>query len=201
MKPSEKVKLMPSLITPVGVLSYPKLFKPELPYNPKPSDVPVYSTAILFTKEATESFEWGALQAAVVECAKEKWGARAEAMLRDKSIRVPFRTDLESKGYPSEYVVFLNAKANANSNRPAPQIVGPDKRLLTDQKEIYPGVRARLSLGVYPYDNSGNKGISFGLRNVQKVGDGDRLDTYSSPEQDFGKPVDEPAGGEFGFLG
>lgn len=191
---------MPSLVTPEGVLSYPKLFKAELPYNAKPTDVPEYSTLILFTKEATESAEWKALQAAVVACAREKWGERADAMLREKSIRVPFRTDVESKGYPPQYVAFMTVKTRKNDNRPAPQIVGPDKRQLADAREIYPGVRARLSLGVYAYDQSGNKGVSFGLRNVMKTGDGDRLDTYSSPEQDFGKPDAKAAAGEFDFL-
>lgn len=191
---------MASLITPEGVLSYPKLFKAELPFNAKPGDLPAYSTTILFTKGASESAEFQAIQAAVLACAREKWGARADAMIREKSVHLPFRTDVESKGYPSDYVVFLSAKAPEGGSRPKPQIVGRNGKPLTDTKEIYPGVRARLSLGVYAYDRNGNKGVAFGLRNVQKMGDGDRLDTYTTPEQDFGKPVDEPAG-EFDFLG
>jgi ssDNA-binding protein len=184
---------MASLMTPEnGVLNWPRLFQPALPKNAKPTDKPAYSTTILFTKEDTETAEYKALVAAVVACAKEKWGDRAEAMIREGSLRLPFRKDVASKGYPADFVSFINVRAVADPSKPPPQVISRSKKPITDPKEIYSGARARVTLGVYAYDVNGNKGVSFGLRNVQKTGDGKRIDAYTTADQDFGKLDDGP---------
>lgn len=168
---------MTSLITPECILDHPNLFKAKLPRNAKPGDKPKYNAVLLFTHEAMKAPEFAALQQAVLERAREEWGAKAEEFIRTGARKTPFRKDVEARGYdPKEIGGFINT--NATEDYP-PQVVGraADGQLavITDTREIYRGVRARVSLSCYAYDFNGVKGISFGLRNVLKVGDGPRL--------------------------
>lgn len=55
--------------------------------------------------------------------------------------------------------------------------------------EIYPGVWCRATITVYTYDNKG-KGYALGLMNVQKIGDGPRLDSRTNAADDFDDEVD-----------
>ena len=49
---------------------------------------------------------------------------------------------------------------------------------------IYPGMYARATVVVYSYDNK-SKGVSLGLMNLQKTGDGERLDSRTDAADDF----------------
>ena len=79
---------------------------------------------------------------------------------------------------------------NVRSKQP-PGIVsrfaGEDGRPLriTDPSEVYSGCQVRASLNVFAYDRAGNRGISLGLNNVQKLADGERLDGRLKAEDDF----------------
>ena len=57
--------------------------------------------------------------------------------------------------------------------------------MITDPDEVYCGCKVRATLSVFAYDKAGNRGISFGLNNVQKLGDGERLDGRLRAEDDF----------------
>ena len=48
-----------------------------------------------------------------------------------------------------------------------------------------------MSLNAYPFSASGNKGVSFGLQNVQKLRDGEPLGSVSRVEDDFDELDDE----------
>lgn len=184
-----------ALITPEGVLSYPKLFRSELPKDAEPGDKKKWSTTILFTQAAVETAEYKALVTEAIKCARDKWGADADQMIRDGQLRMPFRKDVAAKGYPAEFVAFMNLSKTDDSDKNVipPQIIGRDAKPLTDTREIYPGVRARLSVGVFAYTRKGNKGVSFGLNNVQKLGDGPRIDNRKSAQDEFGAVEPEPA--------
>jgi hypothetical protein len=49
----------------------------------------------------------------------------------------------------------------------------------------------------YAYDKAGNRGVAFGLQNIQKLKDGEAFDGRSKPEDDF-QPVAAPAGSSSG---
>jgi hypothetical protein len=116
------------------------------------------------------------LKKAALAAATEKFGAKAEGLIRDGKLKMPFRNDGEEKGYP-EGSVFMNVK-----NKAKPGIVGiypgaDGKPLpIDDPAQIYAGCKVRASLRAYAYDVSGNKGVAFSLGNLQKMADGDRLD-------------------------
>lgn len=176
------------VISPQAILSYPHLFEPNTP--PGATEA-VYSCALIFEKGT----DLGDLKKAALAAAQEKFGNKAEGMIRDGKLRMPFRTDGEEKGYPAGSV-FMNVK-----NKTKPGIVsvypGPDGKPQTidDPAHIYAGCKVRASLRAYAYDVSGNKGVAFSLGNLQKLADGDRLDGRVKAEDEFeadltAKPAD-----------
>lgn len=70
-------------------------------------------------------------------------------------------------------VIFLNA---SSSFKFKPGIVDENLQPVTDPDKIYSGCYCHVQLSAYPYKNSGNCGVGWGLQNVMFVSDGDRLD-------------------------
>lgn len=203
---------MASVISPEVTLSYPKLFKSELPPNAKPTDKKKWSTTALFTAEAVASAEFKNLVAACVAAAREKWPDAGDAVQFDAkgmafvfigkqedgvTIRMPFRRDIKAKGYDSEtFKLFLNLSKtdNPDKNVSPPEVIDRSGRKVTDYARVYPGVRARFSCNPFPYSNMGNSGVSLGLNNVQILGDGPRIDSRKAAVDEFGTlPEEAPA--------
>ena len=184
-------------ITPVGTLSYPHLFTPQAPM-PNPDGTPgtgepKYGAVVIFEEGA----DLKAMKAAVLVAALEKFGDKAKAMLKGKKLRLPFREDWEEKGYP-ENSVFINAKTT-NPPGIVSRYQDPETekaQVITDPEVMYPGAQVRLSVTAFGYDVLGNKGVSFALNNVQKWGEGDRLDSRIKAEDEFEAeaPVDADLG-------
>lgn len=77
------------------------------------------------------------------------------------------------------------------SSKMKPGIVDLAGVNITDPSEIYPGAYYRATVTAYAYDNKG-KGVAFGLNNLQKVADGERLDARTDASQDFaGEAIDD----------
>lgn len=157
------------LMTPVGTLSYPHLFKAVLGRNPLPNSKPSFSCDILFTAADLELPEFKALVVAAATCAQAEWGSGYLDMLKREVLKLPFRRDVAKRNYPSEYVLFFKAGAVENPNYPAPEIIDITGKKITDQRLVYPGCRARIMVDPYPRKVETNKGVSFGLGNVQIV--------------------------------
>jgi hypothetical protein len=157
------------LITPVATLSYPHLATPQEPQAGSAGKAK-YSAALVFKpgQDLTE------MQAAAMAVAEAKWPGKAAAMFAAGVLRTPFRKDGEFKGY-APGSVFVNVRSEQK-----PQIVstypGPDgKPLLIEGDDIttqmYAGAQVRASVTAFAYDAAGNKGVSFALGNIQKVGE------------------------------
>jgi Protein of unknown function (DUF2815) len=77
----------------------------------------------------------------------------------------------------------------------------------TDPARFYPGCYGRLNVTVAPFDNMGNKGVTFYLNAVQFAKHGERMatgfDTVAAAKNAFGKagalPVAEPMQPQGGF--
>jgi hypothetical protein len=167
-----------SIITPVATLSYPHLFEPQAADE---DAEPKYSCALIF-EAGTDLRE---LKRAAVAAATEKWGTKADGMIRNGKLRMPFRPG-EEKDYP-EGSTFMNVRSK---NKPGIVSRIPDPTTgrpmpIVDPDEIYPGAQVKASVGVFAYDVKGNKGVSFGLNNVQKWGEGERLDNYVRASDEF----------------
>lgn len=87
--------------------------------------------------------------------------------------------DLErNPEYEGHYFMSVSSKTK-------PGIVDAAVRPILDSNEVYSGCYARVSINAFPYSNSGNKGVSFGLNHIQKLRDGEPLGGRSRAEDDF----------------
>lgn len=184
-----------NVLTPVARLSFPYLFQPQDPMEPGGKSK--YSATLLFEADA----DLDALRADAHRAVVERWGP--DKAKWPKNMRNPFRDQGEKdfEGY-TPGAVFIAARSDQ-----APGIVDQAVQKIIDQSEIYPGCYVRCTVRAFAYGGPGTKftpGVAFGLQNVQKVRDGERLGNRTDPEQDFapverpdGEPVAEGAGGLF----
>jgi hypothetical protein len=169
------------VFTPKAILSYPTLYKPEAF---KEGEKPAYSASLVFTVEAQKDPKFKAMKQAAYDAAVEMWGDKAKEILQN-SKNPTFRTDSEEKGYP-EGSMFINVRSYKKpgivSVVPDPNNDGKPMKITEEMAstmgspfEMYPGAVVVASCNAVAYNHKGNKGVSFWLNNMQKVGDGDRL--------------------------
>lgn len=146
-------------------------------------DEPKYSIQMIFDKTDAKALK--PLIQIIANAAAAKWG---DVSKWPRMKYNPMTSDLEhgEDGDMSSVEKHLLGKMTLNArNKNKPGIVGPDAKPLFDADDFYSGCTARAALGCFAYDNSGNKGVSFALNNLMKVGDADRLDGQSKAEDDF----------------
>lgn len=148
-------------VTPKGRLSFPHLFEAHSGFE---NQDPKYSATILFDKKTDLTTLKKIVHVAAVEKfgPKEKW---------PKTMRLPFRNGDEKsdlQGYAG--CIYINA-----TSKMRPQVVDKDLSAIApdDQPGIYAGCYVRAEIMAFAYDKMGNKGVSFGLQNVQKLGEGE----------------------------
>ena len=171
---------MTKITTSEALLSYEHLFEPTSPEGSGAD--PQYSACLVFDKDADLSD----LKKAVDDTGRAKWGQKYASLKESGEIRIPFRNDrLKEKGYEPGSV-YINVRSKQKLGI-ASKYAGPDGKpqVITDPGEVYSGCKVRATLSVFAYDKAGNHGISFGLNNVQKLADGERLDGRLKAEDDF----------------
>lgn len=88
------------------------------------------------------------------------------------------RDDLDEKPeYAGNYYMNVNAYRK-------PGVVDKNVQPILDPTEVYSGCYARVSINAYAYNVDTNKGVTFGLNNVQKLRDGDSLGGVASKAED-----------------
>lgn len=111
---------------------------------------------------------------------KTKWPA---------NLRSPFRKceeRMKDGVLPDGYVAggtFINVKSKTR-----PGLVDANVQPIIDETQFYAGCYARAQVHAYYYEHKGNRGISFGVDNVQKLRDGDSLSGRMKAEDAF-EPV------------
>jgi hypothetical protein len=185
------------LIGPLSVISYPHLDVAQA--SQQAGKAAKFSCAFIFTPELLadpkEKALFKALQDAAVAAVKEKWGDKAEALLKSEGFKKGFRRDWEAKGYP-EGSIFITARSTQQPgivySHSDPETIGEGKKpkpaKMPQDKikaEMYPGVIGRPLLTVFTFDQEGNKGVSFGLEGIQKVREGTRIDGRVAAEDSF----------------
>lgn len=172
---------MANVMTPMFRVSWPNVFKPR---KNEMNGKEEYSVVALFPKGADLTPLKKAAEAAIVE----KWGPDKSKW--PSNIRSPFRDQGEKgklvdgkKILPAGYeegAIFLNLKS---THRPG--VVDQNVQDIIDESQFYPGCFARATVNAFAYDQKGNRGVSFGLANVQKVKDGDPLSGRPSAVEEF----------------
>lgn len=150
-----------SPVTPAGRVVWPSVFRTATFQG---EDSGKFELTLLFPADA----DLAALKQAAREAASKKFP------VPPKDLRSPFHPCAENDYYEKicpggTYIKF--------SSKAAPAVVGcPPSDVITEASgRFYPGCVARVSYTVYAYDNKGNRGVAFGLVNVQKIDDGEAL--------------------------
>ena len=145
---------------------------------------PKYSIRACFPPTA----KLDALKKEAEAAAKEKWGDKIP-----KTLRSPFRLNEELEnpiiGIGDDWVIM---SFSANEDR-RPGIVDAKLQDIIDDSDVYSGAWYRAQVRAFAYENAGNKGVSFGLQNVQKLRDDDPIGSGRIPASKAFEPVDVPA--------
>lgn len=166
------------VMTPEFRVSFPYVFEPSKNMA-DPTKPGKYAVTMLFSKET----DLAPLKQAVAAVMTEKFGADKTKWPK---VRLPFRDQADKadkfKGYEPG-AVFITA-----TSKERPGLVDNAVVKIIDPSAFYAGCYARATVNAYYYDQAGNKGVAFGLRNIQKTRDGEPLGNRSNPEADF-QPV------------
>lgn len=160
------------VMTPMFRVSFPEVFAAKS-YN---NNEPKFSISMLFDKKAQKSPAFAEMKRIAREAIQAKWGNKKPA-----NLRTPFRDggEKELDGY-GEGIIFVNA-----SSKYKPGIVDRDRQDIISQEDFYPGCYARATVTCYAYDTQGNRGVAFGLHNLQKLKDGESFSGRAKAEDDF----------------
>lgn len=181
-------------ISQVGTLSYPHIAKPQAAEEGK---VAKYSATVIFgeTQPDGKKTDLTGLQAAAIAAAEAAYPGKGAEMLRKGQLKSPFRTDCEAKGYKN-CIAFINGRTEKQPGAVfsyADETTGKPKAIPLDkiETELYPGAQVRVSVNAFAYNQSGNKGVSFALNNIQKVADGERIDGRAKAEDEFASDLSQ----------
>lgn len=171
--------------TPEGRLRWSDLF--EATVNEDSDDsTPYFRATVIFDSAAQASPDYSAMKTAAAQAAKQEWGEKLPHKFRS-----PFRpgSDKDVEKYPefAGDVTFINVKSKKKPGLVAGYVDPQTGKLkvIEDDTEVFNGCYVRLSLTCYAYEVKGNAGVSFGLRNVQKVRDGDMFSAGVRAVDDF----------------
>lgn len=162
--------------TPIGRIVFPHVAKKD---ESGQFATGKYKTTLLIPKDA----DMTALKTAVLEAARETWGAE----IKLKDIQHPFRDGdaKDSEKYP-DFAGHISITAKSKNK---PVCVGPARKPLDDvESDIYSGCYGRLAVTAMSYLTTVNvkqsdgsivpekiRGVTFLLEAVQKTKDGDRI--------------------------
>ena len=140
-----------------------------------------YSVQVLVPKSDEKTV--AALKAAAKEAIANKWPTPP------KGLRNPLRdgdTETKQDGSPlgPEYAghYFFNAKCSADKHKPT--VIDTSGTELFEPDAVKSGDFFRVSVNAYAYDAAGNRGVSYGLNNVQLVERGESLGAARMTAQD-----------------
>jgi hypothetical protein len=196
-------------LTPVFRASYPNLFTPRAAQAGAELK---YSLTMIFPKVMTDPTEkalMDALKAAVAKAAVDKWGPDKAKWPTKKldlgngefrvvsAINSPWHDGVEKDqpGYGAD-VVYAAASAKAAYK---PGLVNAQNQDIIQPNEFYAGCYARAIVTVFAYSNQ-RLGVSFGLRAVQKVRDGEPMGGSVNAADVF-DAIQAPAGAPAGAAG
>lgn len=176
------------LNTPEFRAGFISVFRATKAKGAGPEQKPKYSVRACFPPTADLS----KLKAAAAAAAKEEWGDKAAKM----TLRSPFRKNEELEtpvaGLGDDWIIMT---FSANEDR-KPGIVDRKLNDILDEEDVYSGAWYRAQVRPYAYDQQGNKGVSFGLQNVQKLRDDEPIGGGRMPaSKAFEAIEDEEAAG------
>lgn len=170
-------------LTPKGRVSFPEVYTPT---SMNESSKKKYSVILLFDPaEIAKDPEQQALFKDMIDEANassmELFKVPIGGIYKGKPIPSPFRKSEEKPNLYPPGLVFVKF---SSINKPG--VVDAAVQVISEESgAFYSGCYARVSYSVYSYDE-GVRGVSFGLTNVQKLHDGERIGgKRTTPDEDF----------------
>lgn len=164
-------------------MAFPAIFRPKFNDLSKKDE---FSVVALFPVGADLTELKKAAQAAVIE----KWGQNQNAWpqnlkspFRDQKDRVKVDPETGVEALPDGYVagaIYMNLKS---AQRPG--VVDQNMAEIIDESDLYGGCWVRASVNAYAYDHKGNRGVAFGMNNLQKLRDDDAFGNRTKAQDDF----------------
>ena len=162
-----------NIITPEFRAGFISVFRATKSREAKPEDKAKFSIRACFPPTTDIS----ALKQVAQVAANEFWGEGKVP----KSLRSPFRFNEELDnpvaGIGDDWVVMT---FSANEDR-RPGLVDANLQDIINEEDVYSGAWFRAQVRGYGYDNKGNKGVAFGLQNLQKMRDDDPIGGGRTP--------------------
>jgi hypothetical protein len=158
------------ITTPKFRAAFANVFKPKAFEGQDPK----YSITMLFPKNT----DMKVFKDIIEKVATEKWGPKAKW---PKGLRNPIRNGDEKsdlQGYEGNFYISASSKDRVG-------LVDQKREDIISPSEFYSGCYARATLTAFAYDKAGNKGVSFGLQNIQKLADGESFSGRKAAKDDF----------------
>lgn len=148
---------------------------------------PKYSVMLLIPKTdvGTLSRIRKAIDAAAQKGLSSKFGGKMPAVLKNTLKDADKDTNQDGEVFADLWDYTKGHYILNVSSKNAPQIVDAERNPIIDPTEFYSGCYGRASINFFAFNNNGNKGISAGLNNLQKLEDGEPLGGFSTAAQDF----------------
>lgn len=165
--------------TPVARLSYPAFYVPRRAKN---STKDKFGCTLIFSPGTDLS----PMKKAAFDCAVERWGDKGRADYEAGRLKRPL-LDGSDPRYSDKPELIGNMFIRAFSER-KPGLVDRKLNVVLPQDGddlFYPGAWVQASVRPFCYDTDGNKGVSFGLQNVQWIRHGERLAGGPSAQDEF----------------
>lgn len=168
------------VVTGVVRLSFVHVFEP---WSAKPEDDKKFSVMLLIPKATAEGKatikKIRAAQQVALENGKGKvFGGSIPKLWKD-TLR-----DGDEEKDTEEYPEFAGHMFMSVNSKNKPGVVDNNLNAILDPTELYSGCYARVDINAFPFNTSGNKGVSFGLNNIMKVRDGESLGGVRSKAED-----------------
>ncbi|KAK1548916.1 hypothetical protein Q3G72_030152 [Acer saccharum] len=130
---------------------------------------PAFSASMILPKDHPQL---PAINAAILETAKAKWGAKTDAMM--KQMKATDKLALHDGDTKSQYDGFEGNLFIAARTKTRPLTIGRDKAPVTEEDGVlYSGCYANVSIELWAQDNNYGKRINAQLGGIQFVKDGD----------------------------
>lgn len=171
--------MVSKVVTPVFRVSFPAVFEAKSFDNGPPK----FSVSAIWDPSRFTPAEkklWDAMIGLADSVSMERFKKKMNDLPGNfkKAIRDGAeKADLAGYG---EGLLFANL-----SSKMKPGLIDRDRTPILSAEDFYPGCYARATITAYSYDNKG-KGVAFGLQNLQKIAEGERLDSRTDAAEDFG---------------
>ncbi len=173
---------MSKLFTPKFRVSFPSVFEATQINGEGKAKFRITMLFDEATFDEIEKQRWEAIKASIEPAAVKKFG-KLPPMLKEPFLK---GNDMRSNETGKIYQGHENMTVLRTASEDKPGLVDHNVQPIIDQSEFYGGCYAIATINPYGWEYMGKKGVSFGVGNIQKVGDGEHFGGKTKAEDDFG---------------